>query len=279
MYAQIGDIVLSNTYGFTGFTNEEGVALVEHAKIDAKPTLQGTGTNLIKLKFQIKLHRKFVVPETEKKRFTTYLNNFDVLPITLGTGEFLGYFVLSSVVETIDQTLDDGTIFESILDISCSEFSGEIVAQNAGTAVSSNDPARFNSIAVVQPTGGQLVSTYVDTSAMAAQMDKDIQDANNNPRTRKEKVKAALLKAQHIEKNLRSTQVLVSNIFRLVTEAKNLKEKAKRSTQDIMLLQSALKVNDMDSAMQANRDFQANLNNVGGATAPFTKTYALRQTA
>lgn len=279
MYAQIGDIVLSNTYGFSGFTNDQGIALVEHALIDAKPRIQSTGDNLIKLKFQIKLHKKFVDPVAEASRFRVHMVNKDILPVTLGTGEFLGYFVISNISEGIDQTLDDGTIFESSLDIACTEYVGDLNIANLGKAISSNDPARFAAIAVNQPTSGQLVSNYVDTTAMAAQMDKDIQDANNNPMTRAQKIKNALMHAQQIQKKLASTQILVANIFRLVTEAQNLKQKAKRSADDLLLLQSALQVNDMDSAMQANRDFQTNLNNVGGATAPFTKTYTLRQSA
>jgi len=277
MYAQIGDIVLSNTYGFSGFQSDQGIALVEHALIDAKPRLQSTGDNLIKLKFQIKLHRKFVDPVAEASRFKNNMVNKNVLPITLGTGEFLGYFVISNISETVDQTLDDGTIFESILDIACSEYVGELNTINNGKAISSNDPARFNSIATNQPVSGQLVSNHVDTTAMAAQMDKDIQDANTNPATRAQKVKSALLHAQQIQKKLASTAIIVSNVFRLVSEAQNLKKKAERSANDLKLLQSALQVNDMSSAMQANRDFQANLNNVGGATAPFTKSYTLRQ--
>ncbi len=278
MYAQIGDIVLSSRYGFSGFTNDQGVTLVQQPRIDLKPRVQSTGDELIKLKFSIKLHRAFVVPETEAERFRFYLRNKEVLPITLGTGEFLGYFILETVGETLEQTLSDGTIFESTLDISAIEFPTElVVVQNQGKAIASNEPARFNTIAVGRPLGGQIVGDVVDTSAMSKAMDKDIQDSNAHPESRAQKIKAALKKLQQIDDKMKGVKISVSNAFRLVAEGNNLKNKITRLQNDSLRLRSLLQVGDMDSAMQANRDFQDNMSNVSGATSPFTKQYTLRK--
>lgn len=276
MYAQIGDIVLSNRYGFSGFSDARGVEYAQHALIDSKPRLQSTGDNLIALKFSIHLQRQFIIPETETDRFYEYLTQKTVVPITLGTGEFLGNFVITSIDKEVIQTLDDGTIFECNLDINVLEWVGN-VTENKGKAISTNNPPRFQSIAVPMPLGGQVVTTVHDTTAMANAMDKDIQDANNNPATRGQKIKAALLKVQSLDQSLKKVKTIVANSFRLVEEGKNLQKKAERSQKDLAKLKSALEIRDMDSANAANRDFQTNLSNVSGATSPFTKNYALRR--
>jgi phage protein U len=277
MYAQIGDIVLSNRYGFSGFTDTRGVQYAQHALIDSKPRLQSTGDDLIALKFSIRLHRQFIIPETEIEKFTQYLNEKTIVPITLGTGEYLGEFVITNITKEVVQTLDDGTIFECTLDISILEWVGNISATIQGKAISSNNPPRFQSIDVPMSPAGKVVTDVHDTTAMANAMDKDIQDANNNPAKRGQKMKAALLKTQQLDQNLKNVKNIVANSFRLVNEAKNLEKKAERSQKDLAKLKSALEIRDMESAMQANRDFQTNLGNVSGATSPFTKSYSLRR--
>jgi hypothetical protein len=275
MYAQIGDIVLSNKYGFTGFSDKQGLAVVKHPLIDSKPRIDTTGEELIELKFQLTFHRSFVIPEDEKARFVKYMSERIVVPITLGTGEFLGNFLITDIDHQIQQTQGDGSIFESTIDISASEFIGDL-SKSTGQANTSNNPPRFQSIVVTKPVAGQIASDYRDVSAMATVINSDL-EAANRPETRKEKLKKVLFNIQNVEKKLVNINTISSNVFRLANEASNLREKSNRTLTDLAALKSAVQVSDLESAATANRAFQKNVSNVGGATAPFTKQYIIRR--
>jgi phage protein U len=276
MYAQIGDIVLSNQYGFTGFTDERGNSIIEHALISSKPRLQLTGENLIKLTFSITLHVTFCDPEKEYERFNNYVKNSTPVPITLGTGEFLGNFVLPSISKDVTNTFKDGRIIECIISLSALEFVGEI-RQNKGTAIASNNPQEFDSIVVGKGPSGTIASEVSEINSLAIKIDDDLRIAETQPLTRSQKIKESLLNVQQADKKFVNIYTATSNVFRLAQEAKNVAQKAKRAQKDLKKLESFLKIKDLNSAQGASKDFKTNMNNVGGATAPFTKNYILRR--
>src|SRR4051812_9103190 len=125
MYAQIGDIILSGNYGFNSFTSNDGNNVVEHALIEGKPKLQSIGQNLTKLSFSININSAFVNPEAEIAKWKQYVSDSTPVPITLGTGEFLGFFILTSANSDIGQTNNDGGIIQCSLDVAASEFVSE----------------------------------------------------------------------------------------------------------------------------------------------------------
>ncbi|HYG50499.1 MAG TPA: phage tail protein [Flavobacteriales bacterium] len=277
MYAQIGDIILSNEYGFSGFSDERGVTIVEQALIDRKPSLQRTGEELIKINFSLVLHRTFINIEEEVAKFEKYVTDSTPVPITLGTGIFIGNFILSKIKKTVDKTLSDGTIFECTVEISAIEFPLEVTT-NTGTAIATNNPPALASVTVQPSLAGKIGTEIRETQTLSAGMNDDLRTAQAQPEKRAAKMKQTLLKIQQVEKKLVNVYEISSNAFRLANEAQSLRTRIIRAQKDLAKLKSFCQVNDVESAMQANRDFQSNMSNVGGFTAPFTKSYILRRT-
>jgi hypothetical protein len=277
MYAQIGDIVLSNQYGFSGFSDEYGVAIVEQPLIDNKPRLQRTGTNLIKLNFSIVLHKTFVNIEDEVNKFQSLVVNTTPVEITLGTGVLLGNFILTNLKRTIDKTLSDGTVFECTIEIQATEYPYDIVS-NSGTALTENSPVSVASVPVKMSLAGQIGTDVRDSQTLSKGVSNDLRSAQLQPEKRAAKMKQTILKIQQIDKKLVNVYTLTSNVLRLANEANSLKSRITKARGDLARLKSFCQINDVESAMSANNDFQSNMQNVGGLTAPFTKSYILRRT-
>jgi hypothetical protein len=277
MYAQIGNIILSNAYGFSGFSDERGAAIAEHSLYGTKPRIQKTGDNLIKLNFSLSLNRNFINPETEITKFEKLVDDTNPVPITLGNGKFLGNFCLISIKKDVQKTDPQGNIFECSIDISAIEFYSEAIPENKGTAISSNNPNAIKTIATEKSPSGRIAVGVRESQNLSVELEKDIVDAKNAPEKRESKIRSALMKVQTIDQKLSGVYETTANVFTLVNEAQNLKNRIAHSQQLLANLKSFLLIRDVDSAMTANRDFQSSMNNVSNVTSPFTKNYILRR--
>lgn len=278
MYAQIGDIVLSGHYGFTSFSSDDGSSIVEHALIDGKPKLQATGEALTKLTFSVNMNKGFINPEAEISKFKNYISNVEPVPFTLGTGEFLGYYVLTTIKVNIEQTDNDGRIIQCTVDLAASEFVTDSV-ENKGRAVLSNNPPLAAAVTVNKSLVGQITADIRDCQNVAVEMNNNLAIAEKNPIKKETKFRDTLLKIQRVDKKLENVNIITSNVFRLINEAQLLKQKIATTRTLLKSLKSFCEARNLEGAKQSNRDFQANMRNVGSLTAPFTKTYIIRRTA
>ncbi len=279
MYAQIGDIILDNTYGFATLSTEKSVAIAQLARIDVKPKIQATGQELDKFTFSISLNRLFHDPEKEIARFEKYINNYTPVRITLGNGNFLGNYLLTSIKNDIEQTTADGNLFACTISIDALEYTGRVVTEEAraNTGLESSSSTRVTRVPVTVPVSGEIAMSYNDANALSNGITNDLESANNQPVKVKQKSADALLKVQQADKKLVGIYIATANVFRLINEAGDLRERVIRARKDLGDMKSFLSINDVNSAMTANRSFQKNMGNVGNATAPFTKNYILRR--
>jgi hypothetical protein len=278
MYAQIGDIILSGHYGFTAWSDEKGSNIIEHPLIESKPRLQKIGDELDKFNFSVNLNRGFVDIEAETARWNKLVSDSTVVPVTLGTGEFLGNFILTKIKKVVDQTDASGGIVQCTLELNAVEFISDI-QENKGTAVLSNNPASVKSVAVQKSLAGQITGNVTDCSNLTEEMNTNLTLAEKSPKQKDKKLKDTLNKIKLIDAKLKATYILTSNVFNLINEAQNMRQRIKTTQTLLQTLKDAATFKDVAGARLAMTAFQGSVRGLTALSSVFTKTYALRQTA
>jgi hypothetical protein len=278
MYAQIGNIALENQTGFESFSHEKGASIPEHAVIDGKPRLQKTGNKLDKITFAINLHIGFCVPEDVIVLFEKYVINSTPVPITLGTGRFLGNFILTDIKKNVVQTNASGKIIECKIEIPALEWVGKTsFTKKTPTSVVTSNPPVISKVPVPVPVAGQLAGNVRDSQNLAVEVENNLKVADSNPAKKNQKFKDTLFKIQQIEDKLKGAYEITANVFLLVNEAQNLRNRINQTRNALANLKSFCDIQDIEGAKQANRDFQGAMRQTGNVTAPFTKTYVIRR--
>lgn len=276
MYAQIGSISLENQLGFDTFADEKGANIVEHALIDAKPRLQKVGSKLDKITLAVNLHIGFCTPEDVIFEFEKYVKNSTPVPITLGTGKFLGNFILTDIKKTLVQSNRSGKIIECKIEIPALEWVGK-TAKPKPTSVTSSNPPTVSVVSVPMPVAGAIAGAYKEADNLTREVEENLKVAGANPAKKRSKFKDTLFKIQRIDDNLKNMYDTTANVFILINEAAQLRNKVTATRNALTNLKSFCEIEDVDGAKQANRDFQGAMKQTGVVTAPFTKTYVLRR--
>lgn len=86
----------------------------EHALIDRKPRLQSTGAALTERKLSIKLHSDFCDVAAALAWLGKLLEQHAPLPLVMGTGEFLGWCVLTEMERQVLVHATAGVRYESV---------------------------------------------------------------------------------------------------------------------------------------------------------------------
>lgn len=130
MIARLGSIRFSGLKSPSDLTRNTAVDYAEHALFGRKPKLQQVGQALDTIELQIELHAKFCNPASEIRAIRKAMAAATVMPFTLGSGEFLGRFVITQASETWRKTFADGTLLAAGLSLSLKE-----AAVQAGNAI------------------------------------------------------------------------------------------------------------------------------------------------
>ena len=117
MYAQLGNIRFEGLKGFSNFSHERGVNYAQHELINGKPRLQAVGDNLDSISFGMYLHSQFTNPEADIETLRLSMQNREVLPLILGNGRVLGFFVIPNFSQVNSFTDPLGNLIETTLNI------------------------------------------------------------------------------------------------------------------------------------------------------------------
>lgn len=117
MYAQLGNIRFEGLKGFSNFSHERGVNYAQHELINGKPRLQAVGDNLDSISFGMYLHSEFTDPEADIETLRLAMQNREVLPLILGNGRILGFFVIPNFSQVNSFTDPKGNLIEVTLSI------------------------------------------------------------------------------------------------------------------------------------------------------------------
>lgn len=117
MYAQLGNIRFEDLKGFSDFSHERGVNYAQHELINGKPRLQAVGDNLDSISFGMYLHSEFTNPELDIETLRLSMQNREVLPLILGNGRVLGFFVIPNFSQVNSFTDPNGNLIEVTLSV------------------------------------------------------------------------------------------------------------------------------------------------------------------
>jgi len=175
MYALLGDIQFDLITYFNGFECIFGADYAEHAMIDGKPRLQSTGLALDEIQITLAFHNMFCEPESELVRLKNALTDRHALALVLGNGDYKGWFVITAVTATAQQTDSQGTITALEASMTLREYTGDPANPLPPPAVKPEDPPVQ---AVAQPpappvavpeAGGNLHDNISAAVSMAVQ--------------------------------------------------------------------------------------------------------------
>lgn len=150
MYAQLGTKVFDPLKSFVSFSDEEEAVLVEHALINRKPQLQGSGISLRTLSLSLYLHQSFANVQQDVTDLRTFMRAYEILPLLWGNGQLEGKFVIASISRQINEQDGLGNIYACTLTLSLKEVAEESSqklevkqqeAKKNATAVGNKKPA------------------------------------------------------------------------------------------------------------------------------------------
>jgi len=174
MYAQLGNIRFEGLKGFSNFSHERGVNYAQHELINGKPRLQSVGDNLDYISFGMYLHSQFTNPEADIETLRLAMQNREVLPLLLGNGRILGFFVIPSFSQENSFTDPLGNLIEVTLNIELLEsFSddplreAELQAINQAFATSQRN-SNVRSVLPAKLSEGMTVSTEISNIQTSA---------------------------------------------------------------------------------------------------------------
>ena len=167
MYAQLGNIRFEGLKGFSNFSHERSVNYAQHELINGKPRLQAVGDNLDSISFGMYLHSEFTNPEADIEAMRLAMQERTVLPLILGNGRVLGFFVIPNFSQMNSFTDPLGNLIEVTLTVDLLEsFSenplreAEIRAINQAFATSSRN-SNVRSVLPAKISQGMTVTTEI----------------------------------------------------------------------------------------------------------------------
>lgn len=122
MLFQLGNIIFDKAFAPDSISRGDETAYAEHALISQKPRLQPTGNNLEEIELPIKLRAEISDVTNTILTLKKSKDNFEVLPLLMGNGRYVGDFVIIKIDELQTVTLPDGTLIEAGINISLKEF-------------------------------------------------------------------------------------------------------------------------------------------------------------
>ena len=182
MYAQLGNIRFEGLKGFSSFSHERGVNYAQHDLINGKPRLQSVGENLDTISFDMYLHAQFTDPESDIETLRLSMVNREVLPLILGNGRVLGFFVIPNFSQVNSFTDPLGNLISTTISVDLLEnyiaeplVEAKLQAYNSAFATS-NRTSNVRSVLEPKLSSGMGMTAEVyniETSATLTSMHVD----------------------------------------------------------------------------------------------------------
>lgn len=125
IWAVLGDIEFE-LLSHPGAQSERSTAdFAEHARLQGKPLLQWVGEGLDELTLEVALHAALVEPEAHIRKLKKAKAAHQPLPYVLGSGDYRGIYVLTSVDVTTRKTDGSGRLIAAAVNLGLREYTGK----------------------------------------------------------------------------------------------------------------------------------------------------------
>lgn len=284
MYAQLGNIVFQGLKGFDTFRSKRETNFAQHAVIDGKPKLQRIGSNLEEVSLSLQFHASFCDPQVEASALEAARDAAEILPLLLGSGEFVGNFAIQTITKDIEDLDHLGNLKNLIVDVQLIEaVVADAQAAAALSAVLGGFGNAANASLRVVPSpqsvseASKITKPLTRAKALAASVGNQIA-----------KAKAVASQANHYarraQEGLRSMQNALDESNKALTEAKQIYSSAARVKDAIADTQgyvsatiTALQSGNIDGALVANRELQSAVSRSNSASSEIVNITATRK--
>lgn len=123
MLSQLGSIVFDGAFSPDSIESTDTTSYAQHELINLKPIIKPTGNNLEEYAISLHLNAAWVKPAEALLELKTAKDNFEVLPFLMGTGQYLGDFVITEITHVYNQATADGALVDATVDIKIMEYS------------------------------------------------------------------------------------------------------------------------------------------------------------
>jgi len=129
MFGQLGLITFRMMKQPTKMSSGQAITFAKHPVIRGKTKLQYTGQEPKTYSLEVRLHASFCDVDAELMKIeanallsTSGLAYMESLPFFLGSGKFLGNYVITNVARTYEETFPDGRLLEVIVALTLEEY-------------------------------------------------------------------------------------------------------------------------------------------------------------
>lgn len=135
MFATLGTIEFDLLTSFSALESRHQSHYVEHGSIGHKPVLQALGSQLDEWKIEIRLHTSYCQPCQKIEQLRDAQREYQVLPLVLGNGRYLGRFVLTCLHVDHQENNADGELLLAMVTLTLRECAGDVIHVSPGEAV------------------------------------------------------------------------------------------------------------------------------------------------
>ncbi|WP_225087439.1 phage tail protein [Pectobacterium colocasium] len=154
MFAVLGDIEFELITYWDGFESTFGVDYAEHSRIEGKPGLQFVGEQLDEFRISLVFHSLYCTPDNELSRLRRAMRAHQALALVFGNGDYRGWFVITAVTASSQQTDSSGNVMAMTAEVTLREYIGDPKSPLTPPAINSAIPGTgVVTSAVTKPSG------------------------------------------------------------------------------------------------------------------------------
>lgn len=159
MFAMLGDILFETLTSPQAMESVVPFDYAEHKVVEDRPRLQWISDGLQVITIDLSLHASFTNPAVKMVALQSAAQSHNALPLVLGTGEYRGYFVITSIQTTSTQMTMFGALISVVVRLVLKEWPWQSQLAAIGTP-------SFPLIGVVPAPLGQVTSPTSYTPAV-----------------------------------------------------------------------------------------------------------------
>lgn len=284
MYAQLGNIRFEGLRGFSNFSHERGVNYAQHELINGKPRLQAVGDNLDTISFGMYLHSEFTNPEADIETLRLSMQNREVLPLILGNGRVLGFFVIPNFSQVNSFTDPKGNLIEVTLSVELLEaFNSNPLQEAINQAISqafatSVRNSNVRSVLPAKLSQGMTMNTEIS----------NIQTSTTLTGIYTAKIEAIPTRAEYwsgkinksltdIENRLTNVQSILSDASKLQAMAENMPSAINDVYVRVQNMKAVLPITDVNSFKILNQQLSGSIVNLNSTNLRISNNSIIRR--
>lgn len=230
MFAQIGSIQFKGLLGFQSFETTDNTTYAQYDLINAKPILRPTGNDIEEHDISIRLHASFCNVEASIRSLKNSKDSYEILPLLLGNGSYVGDFVITEMSISRTQAFADGTVTDATVSLKLREYaSSDKLQQQQNSdrkkafALGTKKPVTVP--ALQAPSVPQLAANDLGlVNSVSAALDNNVRAYENNVSSRQtiaDKIQSSLKK---IDANIAAFNNRLDSISNLLVNVAVIKD-------------------------------------------------------